>query len=390
MANKFFTILVVPEKTQEVRKIVVPAFIFRGGILILVGLLVFAGIMTLDYLHVMSQIQESKRLKIENRELRESVQIFKDKLFTMEGNLDRIKVFATKLKIITNIGEPMQTGGPTAPQMPFPTPFANPVLPPAPSIPIRSAPVSPRDQKNIPTDETKVDHDTDEDTGPSVAVKDQPQAAEHQSALLALAEPASLGSLFNELTDATLSDADPAVSVKTEFKKLDDAYDEVSRFAQQTEQEVQYLLEKINEKREMLLTTPTLLPTRGYITSEYGVRISPIDGRRKMHEGLDISNSYGADIVAPADGVVSFAGIKSGYGKLVIVNHGNGLETHFAHNARFYIHVGDKVRRGQRISAIGDSGHVTGPHLHYEVHAGGLPVDPCWYILNYPGACSGR
>jgi len=109
-----------------------------------------------------------------------------------------------------------------------------------------------------------------------------------------------------------------------------------------------------------------------------------------MHEGIDIANRYGADIVAPADGTVLFSGTKPGYGKLIIIDHGNGLETRYAHNSKCYVQVGERIRRGQRIGAVGNTGHSTGPHCHYEVHANGLPVDPCWYILDQPGLCRGR
>src|SRR6478672_7962163 len=122
----------------------------------------------------------------------------------------------------------------------------------------------------------------------------------------------------------TLSDADSSAFVKSEFEKLDNSYEEVDKFALATEQETQDILERLGEKRTLLASTPTRIPTLGYITSDYGVRMSPYDGKRKMHEGIDIANRYGADVVAPADGVVEFAGVKPGYGKIVILDHGNG------------------------------------------------------------------
>src|SRR6476660_7395882 len=100
MSNKFFTIMVVPEKSQQVRKLVIPSAVFKGGILSLAFVGVLAAIMVLDYANVMNQINE---LKLENRELRQNVQVFKTKMVTMENTLDRVKTFVTKLRIITNI-----------------------------------------------------------------------------------------------------------------------------------------------------------------------------------------------------------------------------------------------------------------------------------------------
>jgi murein DD-endopeptidase MepM/ murein hydrolase activator NlpD len=200
-----------------------------------------------------------------------------------------------------------------------------------------------------------------------------------------------LAALMNESTDSfTLTDADTSVFVSSEFEKLDSAYEEVNKFALAAEQETQDILERLGEKRTLLASTPTRIPTLGYITSDYGVRISPYDSRRKMHEGIDIANRYGADIIAPADGTVSFAGVKPGYGKIVIMDHGNGIETRFAHSSHLYVQAGDRVRRGQKLAAVGNTGHSTGPHCHYEVHANGLPVDPCWYILDQPALCRQR
>jgi len=103
MANRFFTILVIPEKTSQIRRLVVPSWVLKSG---LVGAL-FAGvlgsIMLLDYWYVMSQIGENKQLKVENRRLRQQVQIFKNKMATIEGTVERVKTFTTRLKVITNI-----------------------------------------------------------------------------------------------------------------------------------------------------------------------------------------------------------------------------------------------------------------------------------------------
>lgn len=199
-----------------------------------------------------------------------------------------------------------------------------------------------------------------------------------------------MASLMRESDEGfTMSDAEGSRFVKTEFEKLDSAYSEVQRFALATEQETQLLLEQLGDKRAQFVGMPTRIPTLGgYITSEYGVRLSPYDNRRKLHEGIDIANRFGADIIAPADGVVSFAGVKPGYGRVVILDHRNGIETLYAHGSRLYVNAGAIVHRGQRLAAVGNTGHSTGPHVHYEIRVSGLTVDPCGYILD--SACVGR
>lgn len=100
-----------------------------------------------------------------------------------------------------------------------------------------------------------------------------------------------------------------------------------------------------------------------------------------MHEGLDIANHIGTQIYATANGVVSFAGRKPGYGKTVVIDHGYGLKTWYGHCHRLRVKTGQKVRRGQNIALVGNTGRSTGPHVHYEVRVHGIPVDPLSYIL---------
>ena len=100
-----------------------------------------------------------------------------------------------------------------------------------------------------------------------------------------------------------------------------------------------------------------------------------------MHEGLDVANHPGTDIHATADGTVIFSDVKSGYGQTLIIDHGYGLQTWYAHNKKLVVAKGQKVKRGDVISKLGNSGRSTGPHVHYEVRVNGTPVDPLSYIL---------
>jgi len=122
------------------------------------------------------------------------------------------------------------------------------------------------------------------------------------------------------------------------------------------------------------------LLTGGVVTSKFGLRRHPITGRRSMHKGIDIAGKHGAEIVAMADGLVIFAGRKSGYGKIVEIRHADGLETRYAHNSRNLVSEGELVTKGQVIAKLGSTGRSTGPHVHFEVRRGGAAIDPMRYL----------
>ncbi len=150
----------------------------------------------------------------------------------------------------------------------------------------------------------------------------------------------------------------------------------------EAEQQVQRQLAKfLHERRSILAATPSIWPVRGWVTSGYGYRVSPFTGKRQFHSGIDISTRRGTPIKAPADGVVTFAGVEGGMGRMLVINHGHGLVTRYAHLHKFKVKVGQKVKRGQVIGLVGNTGRSTGPHLHYEVMLSGATTNPRNYIL---------
>jgi murein DD-endopeptidase MepM/ murein hydrolase activator NlpD len=131
-----------------------------------------------------------------------------------------------------------------------------------------------------------------------------------------------------------------------------------------------------------LAATPSIMPTQGWLTSAFAsMRIHPILHIARPHEGIDVTAPMGSPIEAPAAGVVIETGWESGYGNTVSIDHGYGIVTKFAHTSKILVHEGQRVSRGQRIALVGNSGLATGPHLHYEVHVNGRPVDPLKYVL---------
>ena len=118
----------------------------------------------------------------------------------------------------------------------------------------------------------------------------------------------------------------------------------------------------------------------GWLSSYYGVRKDPFTGRPSMHKGLDFAGKEGEDVIATGAGVVTWSGDRYGYGKLVEIDHGNGLRTRYGHNAQLSVEVGDVVTKGQGIALVGNTGRSTGAHVHYEVLKNGQQVDPLPFI----------
>lgn len=116
------------------------------------------------------------------------------------------------------------------------------------------------------------------------------------------------------------------------------------------------------------------------VSSSYGWRTHPITGRRSFHDGIDIAARYGTGVYAYAEGKVTFAGWNGGYGKVIFIDHGNGLQTRYAHLSKIYVSVGERVDTGEKIGAVGSTGRSTGPHLHFEVRQNGSTRNPWNYL----------
>lgn len=158
----------------------------------------------------------------------------------------------------------------------------------------------------------------------------------------------------------------------------------IYRDAEMQEQSLEELFEVLKGRELELAAKPSILPVRGWVTSYFGFRIDPMTSQRKFHKGIDIAAREGAPVVTPADGVVTFAGYNGDYGHTVMIFHGYGITTLYAHLERIVSRVGQRVKRGDIVGTVGSSGRSTGSHLHYEVILHGVPVDPNRYILNQP------
>lgn len=332
MKNRYYTFMLVPEKTDQVRRIVIPGWLFRGGLIAGALIILFSGILFLDYWYVMSQIGETKELRLENRKLKQQLQVYVTRIDTIEDTMERMKTFSNRLRVITNIeerGELIQS--------------LNANMPDAAS--------------NL----GGIKKETDFAEAPANSTPSNPLSLD-----LAYA---------NDPRNPEL------ISIQKETRKLDDSLMKLHADTLIGEQELHDLYELLADQKAFLSAIPTRKPVVGYFTSGFGVRVNPVDGREKMHEGLDIANAIGSTIKAPASGMVTYADLKAGYGQTVIIDHGYGLETVYAHNSKLLVQRGQQIKRGQAISKLGNSGRSTAPHLHYEVRVNGIPVDPLTYIL---------
>jgi len=166
------------------------------------------------------------------------------------------------------------------------------------------------------------------------------------------------------------------------IREMHDQVKQIRAVADKEKLDFNDLIGKLEKKKNMLAATPSIKPVSGIVTSPFGYRKSPFTGKRTFHSGLDISNRMGTKIVSTATGKVIFTGRKASYGNVVIVDHGYGKATKYAHLRDILVRNGQRVKRGEAIATLGNTGRTTGPHLHYEVLVNGIPVNPATYILN--------
>lgn len=330
--KKTVTLYFLTNDEKQTRKITIPLSYFKIAIFMVAFVVIslFAGF--IDYFGLLAQSIENKKLKIENLNLQKQFQVVEGKLDSLQSGLDRVGVITNKLKLITNIQLKDRTE-----RLSFPAQINN-------------------------FDEVARSKTSERMTNEEFYEQDPAISTENPVNTLT-------GELASEKSNANYS---------TLVIKIDGAVKD----SLLKEQSVIQLWESLSDSQSLLAATPSMRPSRGPIGSRFGYRVDPINGKMRMHAGLDIVVSPGTPVRAPADGVVSFAGWDDFYGKLVSVDHGFGVLTRYAHNSQIYVQVGQKVGKYDVICSTGSTGRSTGPHLHYEVRVNGIPVNPLNYILD--------
>lgn len=159
--------------------------------------------------------------------------------------------------------------------------------------------------------------------------------------------------------------------------------------------EMSQLTSRFDEQNKQLATIQNLFLTRdsitsaipqgrpiagGWLSSSYGYRIDPFNGKKTFHSGIDFAAKEGTNVIAVADGIVSYIGERNGYGELIELDHGNGYVTRYAHNEKIIVKTGDRIKKGEAIALLGSTGRSTGPHVHFEVLREGTKIDPYKFV----------
>lgn len=174
---------------------------------------------------------------------------------------------------------------------------------------------------------------------------------------------------------------DATLGTKVTREMTPGAIQAIKQRAESMEKNLSYMLHFFENQSTSLATTPTIWPTVGWVSSSFGPRIDPFTGRNAMHTGLDIATNLNNPVVATANGVVVQVGFDKYKGNFVIISHGNGFSTEYWHLQKYVVKSGQKVERGQLVGYVGKTGKALGPHLHYEVHLNGKPINPIDYII---------
>lgn len=362
--------MIIPEKNKNVRSIKIPRLVFKSIIFVSITFAVLLAILTFDYWNVLSQVYENKHLLVENRQLKEQVQLFQMKLNSITDDLERINVFERKLRSITGLeaiqattvdsntlNDLKNSSGKDMIGEPDKEYTANSMIKIFKKEPKKTAQKLEQFEDDKKFQETKKEYEE------------------------------KIASAYTHNTDFNYSKewsflTRQSLSLAPMYAEFDYKYEVVTNYLREIEVRVHSLDQFLLDKESFLRSTPTLMPTSGHLTSTYGPRMSPYAGRIKMHEGIDIGAPVGTTIIAPADGVITFSGPKPGFGNFIQIDHGYGVETIFGHASSLIARRGQKVLRGDKIAIVGNTGYSTGPHVHYEVRVNGTPVDPLYYTLN--------
>lgn len=305
MANKSYTILVVPDRSAATRKFRVQAnLLVRLAWTVGIFALLLVG-MVVHYFMVVGQVGENRVLSEENAQLRTQLKLVHERVAHISQTLDRVERFDQKLRALTQLNDPER------------------------NLAIGPLPADDRQQGDEDPEEAASGH----------------RAQPEDTAFL----PSKLDSLAAE--------------------------------ASGDEQSIQQLTRYFQDQKDLLASTPSIWPARGWVTSDFGIRTDPYTSERSMHRGLDIANEIGTPVFAPSDGVVIFDGTEGGYGNVLVLDHGYGVRTRYGHLSKILVRLGDKVKRGQQVAGVGNTGRSTGPHLHYEVRINGIPENPRKFIL---------
>ncbi len=311
-ATRSYTVMIVPERSSQVRRYTVPRVWITRSIAGAIALVAVAAFMLVHYIGMLAEAGENRSLKNENVNLKTRLRTVQEEIARIDGALQRIDQLSSKVRAITQLSDP---------------------------------------ERNL-----------------AIGPLEQPRNVKPGEVMYA---PGERSDYDSENVDSTLA-----------LRLIDSKVDTLESAAVREEGAMRELHEYFSGSPGLLASMPSIRPTSSkLLTSTFGERTDPYTNHRVMHTGIDFAADHGSDVIAPADGTVIFASERGGYGKTLVIDHGYGIQSHFGHLSDFKVKVGDQVKRGQTIAAVGNTGRSTGAHLHYEVRFFGVPQDPEQFIL---------
>ena len=323
-----YTLIWVRDQCSRPIQLSIPKSRVRQAATAAALVLVIGAVVVWDYWRLRADNFELAGLRVEALEQREQIALFNNRLTQVDEQIGKVTELERKVRIIANLPGTAAVGGEGVTEL---APEGEAVGPPA----------------GVPVDLTEPSTDSQGQGG------DEPMV-ELDNAMTGAAILGAMGEKAVVLADGAGSRADS----------------------------LEVLLEELADKRQRLVSMPSIWPAKGWLTSRFGPRISPFTGRSQVHAGIDIAAASGTSIYAPARGRVTFAGRKGPLGNALVVDHGFGVKTVYGHTKEIHVSTGETVERGQEIAAIGSTGRSTGPHLHYVVEVNGKARDPLDYIFD--------
>jgi hypothetical protein len=322
MERDHYSLIVVGDEHSPIRRFDVPKPKLRRALLAAAGLAVLLLVGLVDYVRIRIDHLELGDLRVESAEQRNRIQQFDQVLTGVEKRLELLQELERKVRIIANLPGAAGTGGADVVE------------------------VGPSDQGDLDA---------------------RPQGGDEL--------PPRVNGMLPAEPAGEVSGAPADESARLHAERLEEVA--TTRAAS-----LEVLIEQLEGKRDRLESSPSIWPAKGWLTSRFGMRISPFTGRPQFHAGLDIAGAPGTEIVAPARGKVAFSGKRGPLGNSVIIDHGYGVRTVYGHNKELHVKRGQQVDRGDVIATLGNSGRSTGPHLHYVVEVAGKAKNPLDYIFD--------
>jgi murein DD-endopeptidase MepM/ murein hydrolase activator NlpD len=340
--DRSYTILLVPDRDAKVKKIRVEhRTLVRAAVAGMVVVLALVG-MAAHYFTVVGKVAENSLIRAENLQLQDRWREAEQKFSHINDELDRVRRLNSNLRHITQLNDPE-----------------------------RKLAIGPVDAPPLPGEVVGAA------MGGAIATEPSRMGS---VGLSASERPGKAARAAAGVAAAAVADARASDSPQSEGDLLHQL-DDLEKKVKAQEQEARALKSYFEDQQALLASAPSIWPVRGWVTSDFSVRLDPYTGERVMHEGLDVAAATGAPVRAPADGTVVFNGMEGGYGHVLVLDHGYGLKTRFGHLSRIDVKLGEKVKRGQFVAAVGNTGRSTGPHLHYEVRVNGVADNPRKFIL---------